>query len=912
MEDCGVYARSGGSGPCRQPHNAPSEARAQSDDGFARFLKQHSSPTHQRVTAGGRIVPMGPIPAPPEFNLLIDNLARGKDSSSQRQTVDDAKIGKRGPASVMSSAATPNADLPSAPPDNQPQGASTSQEQTPSPNHDTYLNTSVGGPKNENRMPRPSDLPHVTTAGSTGLPQPFTNFTSPLNLDPQALTHSQWGSLVFPSSGVTFTPYTNMLVPSGEQPPMTPNSILPTAPFTSMSGAEQMTSPINHGVESRFLGQHGLQPGLWANYNPLMPVNSFSNNQLSYPACASLNTATTSMGPSQGNLVPQIGTHNQAGYPAQTHATDVPLNSMTMNHSLSQASNSALSKLDEDIATSAESEYRQLDNKLQAHDQYTARHHSSFTTQLKSHYARERMSIVEQRDMARRNLMQLRAALDEQRSVEQRSVQPNLPCPPTYQQRASTKAMTSAFTQKSGNTNLNVQASAWVPKGMHQSNGFHIQRQSGAPNVSNPSIVNKSASGLFKSGSEYPSFAARTNFHATNPLANEANMQLVISPSSNVAPGPYGKRLGIMGGGELSDEEVDEWGVRRGYAPPEIAQKQSEDEMKLRSQQREEYGVGIGSALASLDLNACDSPMTASPYPVDEWGVRIGRAPPDVAEKQSEQDMKLAKMHPDRRSQISFAALDSLPSAKGNASKTVSFVESANTTYHIGRNCDEDASSVEGSDETGWRPMMAGEAPGPTQQDWQAMVQAGNQERGVKTEVHLATGDSLIIEGTRPPGHPISTANPAKKSDEDRKRQSVMSEEDRYGITKQLLSLEGGFRGLGDATRKPSSMGLNPWTFPDENNFFRNKGPSSVATQSVTASGTMPGVDGAVDRYSQKAVKPLPSTGFKINDSPFKSSSPSKRFLKDIWAAPSRRARAEAGPEEEEDVSELKKALYKY
>ena len=47
----------------------PSEPRAQKDEGFARFLKKHSSPTHQRVTTGGRIVPMEQQSRPPVFSL---------------------------------------------------------------------------------------------------------------------------------------------------------------------------------------------------------------------------------------------------------------------------------------------------------------------------------------------------------------------------------------------------------------------------------------------------------------------------------------------------------------------------------------------------------------------------------------------------------------------------------------------------------------------------------------------------------------------------------------------------------------------------------------------------------------------------------------------------------------------------
>ena len=53
--------------PRRQPRSPPVNSLAQQHDGFARFLKEHASPPHQRVTAGGRIVPAsGP---PPVFNV---------------------------------------------------------------------------------------------------------------------------------------------------------------------------------------------------------------------------------------------------------------------------------------------------------------------------------------------------------------------------------------------------------------------------------------------------------------------------------------------------------------------------------------------------------------------------------------------------------------------------------------------------------------------------------------------------------------------------------------------------------------------------------------------------------------------------------------------------------------------------
>ena len=67
--------------PLRQPRNPPKSYTCQQDEGFLRFLKQHASPPHHRVTAGGRIVPTGPLSPPPMFDYasltgLIQNTAQ--------------------------------------------------------------------------------------------------------------------------------------------------------------------------------------------------------------------------------------------------------------------------------------------------------------------------------------------------------------------------------------------------------------------------------------------------------------------------------------------------------------------------------------------------------------------------------------------------------------------------------------------------------------------------------------------------------------------------------------------------------------------------------------------------------------------------------------------------------------------
>lgn len=51
--------------PYREPQHPPKEESAQQHEGFKRFLKQVASPPHNRVTAGGRIVPAGRSFPPP-------------------------------------------------------------------------------------------------------------------------------------------------------------------------------------------------------------------------------------------------------------------------------------------------------------------------------------------------------------------------------------------------------------------------------------------------------------------------------------------------------------------------------------------------------------------------------------------------------------------------------------------------------------------------------------------------------------------------------------------------------------------------------------------------------------------------------------------------------------------------------
>lgn len=70
--------------PLRQPYNPPEVSLIQKHAGFARFLKQHASPPHHRVTAGGRIVPAGPLSPPPMMLLpySLDTVVAGTEKSN--------------------------------------------------------------------------------------------------------------------------------------------------------------------------------------------------------------------------------------------------------------------------------------------------------------------------------------------------------------------------------------------------------------------------------------------------------------------------------------------------------------------------------------------------------------------------------------------------------------------------------------------------------------------------------------------------------------------------------------------------------------------------------------------------------------------------------------------------------------
>ncbi|KAI9728570.1 MAG: hypothetical protein M1834_007598 [Cirrosporium novae-zelandiae] len=86
--DVVLFAGHGVQHPSRQPLGPPKDPLDQKKAGFARFLKEHASPSSHRVTAGGRIVPMNPVVPPPAFDPenvgSNNNEQNGPDTSPVR------------------------------------------------------------------------------------------------------------------------------------------------------------------------------------------------------------------------------------------------------------------------------------------------------------------------------------------------------------------------------------------------------------------------------------------------------------------------------------------------------------------------------------------------------------------------------------------------------------------------------------------------------------------------------------------------------------------------------------------------------------------------------------------------------------------------------------------------------------
>ena len=209
--------------PTRQPTVPPPEERAQKDAGFFRFLKKHSSPTHQRVTAGGRIVPMEQRGAPPIFLLSRNSQATCPMQSSEAQTQATT------PANIATEiGSVPQGQVP--------------QQMTEALLSQAALNTC--GPYISPLAPVaglvPRTEPFSTLISPHNLPSPYPQTTMPL-MAPTG-TEGIFGALSMPMYNVPMSPLT----------PMTPVGMWPYPdPYTTQFG-------LASSSDTQFMAMHQM------------------------------------------------------------------------------------------------------------------------------------------------------------------------------------------------------------------------------------------------------------------------------------------------------------------------------------------------------------------------------------------------------------------------------------------------------------------------------------------------------------------------------------------------------------------------------------------------------------------------------------------------------------------------------
>nr|XP_001398787.2 hypothetical protein ANI_1_1260164 [Aspergillus niger CBS 513.88] len=249
--------------PSRQPSDPPQSIRAHADAGFAQFLKKHTSPKHQRVTAGGRIVPMEPQSPTPKAKQPVRSIsARASDQKISKSSLRDVNRNKRENKQVLLPDNNASVDISIAAPQ-------------PAESHDDLRTIlAQGGSAIDNHFSGYGQAPSLlSTAATTGL---FSQSSLPWAMDnlpmPQiALPSSDvmpgasdYPMYAFGDGPLSWTP--NMYPTLGTQGPLIPSmpaaQPYPTITSTSDFSAESNTSS---GRATSFLGQ--LPP----TYDPLCP-----------------------------------------------------------------------------------------------------------------------------------------------------------------------------------------------------------------------------------------------------------------------------------------------------------------------------------------------------------------------------------------------------------------------------------------------------------------------------------------------------------------------------------------------------------------------------------------------------------------------------------------------------------------
>lgn len=565
--------------PVRQPRTAPTNIEDQSTSGFARFLKEHSSPTHQRVTAGGRIVPVDPKSAPPEFKLMATD-KKGKVKKEQDGTKPDSVSGLivADLESGLASGFTGNskhAHAAAAGPANIPAGNMYVNIQATGGNNPVWRVVANDGQTKNN---------HVSTnsAGLTSIPGPNIHKGKVFNPNSQMslavakpnqpavnvydLPHNPHAAFqrqnTFPLSGG------HGIVSAAAELPVTfaaSNEGVPTKnqDQASQSLLAQRLHAFGHHVDP------GMQHSL-----PKKPVKSFSapypSTNLPLPQPPFFNGVPVyDHGAAQRGFPWGVGRVPMMA-PGQAEIAYPGIGYAGENASYLEALEMTVN---EDTVKKAEKAFEDLGHKLRGQDGYTAAY--VFDAELTAHYGRERAKIVQERDVARRTLLCVRDAWERKK---QKQKEREAMLKKSVWTHGANGMTCGSKGEKPVSTNLNVRAAAWVP------NNEKIPVQ--AADNANSIPTNTAAQNNGQVAAVVPDFPMNPDydFFVGDPAQDQIthvctgvrvirqNGEQEVQMAAPYAPGPYTRRYMINE--PLEQSAVDEWGIRVDHASAGVARMQ--------------------------------------------------------------------------------------------------------------------------------------------------------------------------------------------------------------------------------------------------------------------------------------------------------------------------------------------------
>lgn len=608
--------------PRRQPLNAPGSpgGKAQADEGFVRFLETSPLPTHQRLTAGGRIVPMEPPSAPPQFKLLVGNSIARSIAPATRNNGEGSALHK---PLLENSGTTKYSE----------QKGRTSQSLNPDTNFQRRQSQhllaepfpkfydgqtghgEVQKPATDNNeasfgmdicVERNTDRPDsdVLVAGQIGAHSVVRGLATPLptNTFLQATATQPPRPSHIPAHGSNSTdrPYADPQHPTKIQ--SSQQQALITSQYMSNKASplfEQASTAMTRELSDN--GQGRNQHPLTTEMGPYHGLDLDANRAVLYP-----NLFPTVP---QGYRMPQFAglpmCANQLGYfPAAYYAPDhynqstsllsalppqyfgdtsIPWASPTALHTSVSEAPSPLA-LQQKFAEAAAS-FNHWTEQGRMLDHYLAMNMDKMDLQSKRAYTAKRMQIAEERAAAKDHMNQLQQALNADIT---RTMNLESDCQSLASQRPASRSRPA--------NRLNVQAPFWVPKaGADGSKAIGIQ---------NPNASTTTAS-LTTSQKEPPS-----------PAHMSGTKLAPVKPTTTVSEDHFTTKMTTV---IFSPEKspVDEWGARLGAAPPDLQRQQSEQSELLESMATEATQPSA-SPQQSIG-NVCE--------PDDSWD---GHAPPQV------------------------------------------------------------------------------------------------------------------------------------------------------------------------------------------------------------------------------------------------------------------------------------------